>query len=107
MAPDTGPEELDFSYLLRRDPYYQFSQTLRTTLPAPVADAPADLARRNNAAVAFPVPARSGKGHSCRPVRSVRIRSAPVYNLSSASESTSKIRQHPHLVREVHNHHGT
>jgi hypothetical protein len=46
------PTETDFTLLLPRDVYYQVVHTLRATLPPPVSEAPEDLIRRDNAAMA-------------------------------------------------------
>src|SRR3954464_10442822 len=48
---DPHPQQPDLTLLLPRDAYYQLIHRLRTTI-APVSDAPEDIARRDNAAIA-------------------------------------------------------
>ena len=45
-------EPLDLTLQLPRDMYYQLIHTVRGSLPAPVTNAPEDLVRRDNAAIA-------------------------------------------------------
>jgi hypothetical protein len=59
MEAHAEPEEFDFTYLLPTDAYHPRRRHI--TLPPSVANTPEDLARRDNAAVASPVLACSGK----------------------------------------------
>jgi hypothetical protein len=49
---DPSPEPPDLTLQLPRDTYHQLIRTLRAALPPPVTDAPEDLVRRDNAAIA-------------------------------------------------------
>jgi hypothetical protein len=52
MDPATSSDQLDLTFQLPRDIYYQIVHTLRTGLPPPVTSAGEDLTRRDNAAIA-------------------------------------------------------
>jgi hypothetical protein len=52
MDPATSSDQLDLTFQLPRDIYYQIVHTLRTGLPPPVTSAAEDLTRRDNAAIA-------------------------------------------------------
>jgi hypothetical protein len=52
MDYETQTEPPDLSLLLPRDAYHHLVRTLLGTLSPPVADTPADLTRRDNAAIA-------------------------------------------------------